>query len=71
MTLGKGSRVRLIHTDDLYTDLKAGAMGTVTDITEVDLGNGIPCFRQIWVDWDSGSKLALIDGKDEYAEVKR
>lgn len=71
MTLAKGSRVRLIHTDDLYTDLKPGAMGTVNDITEVDLDNGIPCFRQIWVDWDSGSKLALIEGKDEYAEVKR
>ena len=71
MTLGKGSRVRLIHTNDIYTDVKPGDMGTVTDVTDVDLGNGIDRFTQIWVDWDSGSKLALIDGKDEYTEVHK
>jgi hypothetical protein len=44
--IGKG--IRLIFTDDRYTRLKSGDMGTVTDVTKLpkELGGN----RQIWVD---------------------
>ena len=67
-----GCRIRLIMTDDPYTRLKSGDMGTITDVTEIpsfgnpDNGIEYPKQRQIWVNWDSGSKLALIEGKDLY-----
>lgn len=46
-----GRRVRLDHCSDPYTDLRPGAVGTVT--FEDDLGT-------LHVKWDSGSNLGLI-----------
>lgn len=62
MQIGKGARIRLLHTDDRYTKLRPGDEGTIDDITNTPWPNT----RQIWVKWDSGSSLALIDGKDDF-----
>ena len=47
-----GRRVRLVHTNDQYTDLEPGAEGTARYVT----ADGI-----LAADWDSGSTLMLID----------
>ena len=59
-----GKRIKLIHTNDPYTHLKQGDLGTITDVTELpaDMGGN----KQIWVRWDSGSSLAMIEGLDQY-----
>ena len=57
----KGSRVRLIWTDDHYTNLRPGAEGIVKDISLTPDG-----IRQFWIDWDNGSKLALLEGIDQF-----
>lgn len=59
-----GKRIRLIHTDDPYTSLKYGDMGTITYVSELPSRMGGE--RQIWVSWDSGSNLAMTEGKDSY-----
>lgn len=59
-----GKRIKLIHTNDPYTNLKYGAMGTITYVSELPSRMGGE--RQIWVSWDSGSNLAMIEGKDSY-----
>lgn len=46
-----GKRVRLDHTSDPYTNLRAGDLGTVQRID--DMGT-------VHVKWDSGSSLGLI-----------
>ena len=63
-----GARVVLVHTDDPYTKLKPGDEGTVNSITELpaQLGGDM----QIWVSWDNGSGLALVEGKDQYVIVE-
>jgi len=52
-----GRRVRIIRLEDPYTRLKSGDEGTISYID--DSGS-------IFVDWDSGSKLALLPDLDEY-----
>lgn len=59
----KGDRVRLVHTDDEYTQTDSGTEGTVTSIDTIHI-EGAP--DQIWVDWDDGSHWALLEGEDEY-----
>lgn len=56
----KGKRVMLIEMKDEHTKLKEGDMGTVK--FEDDL-------KQIHVDWDNGSSLALIPGIDKYSII--
>ena len=56
-----GRRVRLIHTDDPYTKLKYGSLGTINDISSTPWGD-----IQVWVKWDSGSGLAMIMGQDVF-----
>ena len=47
---------------DTWTKLEKGSEGTVTKIEkEQDL---------IWVNWDNGEKLALIEGTDKYKVIK-
>ncbi len=53
----KGDRIELRHTGDPYTDLEAGAKGTVT---------GIDALGTIQVKWDSGSTLGMVPGEDTY-----
>jgi hypothetical protein len=59
-----GKRIRLIFTNDPYTRLKTGDMGTITYVSE--LPSRVGGERQLWVSWDSGSNLAMIEGKDIY-----
>ena len=60
----KGSRVKLIWTDDHYTNLRTGEEGTVTDISLTPDG-----VKQYWIDWDNNSKLALLEGIDQFEVI--
>lgn len=58
-----GDKIQLIFTDDAMTKLKKGDIGTVYKIDEdQDL---------VWVKWDSGEELALIQGVDKFSLVKK
>ena len=50
-----GKRVTLLRTSDAYTELKAGDEGVVDYID--DMGT-------LFVKWDNGSSLGLIEGED-------
>lgn len=59
--VNKGDRVELIHTDDSMTKLEKGSKGTVSKVEEdQDL---------IWVKWDNGENLALLQGLDKYKKL--
>ena len=55
-----GKRVELISTTDIWTDLRAGAQGTV-DLID-DAGT-------IFVLWDGGSTMGLIPGEDKFKMI--
>lgn len=55
-----GKRVRLVYTNDPYTNLKSGDEGTVNFVD--DLGT-------VFVKWDSGSSLGLVSGHDRYEVI--
>jgi len=58
-----GDKVELIHIDDGMTKLEEGSKGIVEKIEEdQDL---------IWVKWDNGEKLALLQGVDKFKVVKK
>ena len=58
-----GDRIELIEINDTWTKLEKGSKGTISKIEEKqDL---------IWVDWDNGEKLALLDGVDIYKILKK
>jgi len=58
-----GDRIELMNINDLWTKLQKGSKGTVAKIEEEqDL---------IWIDWDNGEKLALLDGIDKFKVVKK
>ena len=59
-----GRRIMLIHTSDIYTDLKKGDLGTITDVNECELWS--EKFTQIGIRWNNGSNLMLILGKDKF-----
>ena len=59
-----GDRIKLVSTDNPYTRLKPGDSGVVWDITTFGLSNEET--KQIWIHWDDGGSLALIEGKDEW-----
>ena len=59
-------RIKLVHTDDKFTQLKPGDLGTVWDISIFNIEKDGKQVRAIWISWDSGSKFALIEGKDEF-----
>jgi len=56
-----GRRVRLIYTDDPYTNLRSGDEGTVDFVD--DAGT-------VFVKWDSGSSLGLIAGVDRWTYIR-
>jgi len=63
MKVKVGNRVELIQTDDTFTRLEKGSKGTVFKVEEdQDL---------IWVKWDNGEKLALLEGIDKYKIIKK
>ena len=63
----KGDRVQLIYTDDEYTDLKPGALGTVNHLEAANsLGR-----RVLNITWDGGHVLSmLIDEGDHVMKVE-
>jgi hypothetical protein len=56
-----GRRIRLLHTDDPYTTLHFGSVGTIEDIAKLPWGD-----IQVWCKWDEGSHLALLPGRDSF-----
>jgi len=66
----KGKRIRLVFTDDPYTKLRAGDEGTVLRrFTSTD-SQGRVIQDVIDVQWDSGSTLSLVVGKDSYEIIQ-
>jgi len=61
-----GDRIKLLHTEDKFTQLKPGDIGTVWDISIFNIDIEGKPVRAIWITRDSGSKFALIEGKDEF-----
>ena len=58
-----GDKIELIETDDTWTKLKKGAKGTIYKIEkDQDL---------IWVNWETGEKLALIFGVDKFKVIRK
>lgn len=57
-----GDRVELIEMIDTWTRLEKGSKGT---ITKIELDQDL-----IWVKWDNGEKLALLEGIDKYKLIK-
>ena len=55
-----GTRVELVACDDEWTRLQPGARGTVTGVVLVPFVDRV----QVWIDWDDGSRLTLVDGLD-------
>ena len=56
-------RIELLDFNDTWTKLEKGSKGTVTKIDSDQ--------ELIWVDWDNGEKLAILDGIDKYKVVKK
>ncbi|MEM0467335.1 MAG: DUF4314 domain-containing protein [Candidatus Thermoplasmatota archaeon] len=60
-----GDTVELVFINDTWTKLKKGSKGTVTKI-EDDGGDQL-----IWVDWENGEQIALIEGIDRYKIITK
>jgi len=56
-----GDRVRLLGTDDIFTQLRPGDEGTVRFVD--DLGT-------VHVDWDNGSGLGLVPFHDKFQVIR-
>ena len=55
-------RIRLVSTDDPYTKLRPGDTGTCTGVSGQT--------GAVFVRWDSGSTLSLLDGIDVWEVVR-
>lgn len=55
-----GKRIRLIWTDDPFTELHPGSEGTITFVDDAET---------IFADWDSGSRLGVVPGHDRFAII--
>jgi len=53
-----GDRIELLGMNDTWTKLKKGSQGTVFKIDQDQ--------ELIWVHWDNGETLALLQGIDKY-----
>jgi hypothetical protein len=61
-----GKRIKLIRTNDPYTDPRPGDKGTVVDVSELPYED--TPFK-VYVQWDSGSRLAILEGHDDYRTI--
>jgi len=60
-----GDRIELIFINDTWTRLKPGDRGTVVKIeSESDE-------TLVWVQWDNGEHLALLDPIDKFNVIKK
>jgi hypothetical protein len=64
-TVKVGDRVELLFINDTWTKLQNGDKGTVFKV-EKSSDEAL-----IWVDWDNGEQLALLEGIDEFKIVKQ
>jgi len=60
----KGKRVELVHCNDPYTELKPGDKGTIQ--FKIVQSDPSICENQLCVEWDNGSSLILLEGKDRW-----
>ena len=60
-----GDRVEIVTITDTWTKLEKGSRGTVF---KIENSSDEPL---IWVNWDSGETLALIEGIDKYKIIKK
>jgi len=58
-----GDRIELLEITDTMTKLEKGSKGTVSKIEKDQ--------ELIWIKWDSGEKLALLEGIDKFKVVKK
>ena len=58
-----GDRVELIETNDTWSKIEKGSKGT---ISKIDIDQEL-----IWIDWDNGEKLALLEGIDKYKIINK
>jgi hypothetical protein len=61
-----GRRIKLVRTNNPYTYLKPGDRGTVVDVTELPYEDTPLSFL---VQWDSGPRIAILEGYDDYKMV--
>jgi len=60
-----GDRIELVFINDSWTRLKPGNRGTVMKIeSETDE-------TLVWVQWDNGERLALLDPIDKFKVIKK
>ena len=68
-----GDRIRLIHSDD-PSGIPKGEEGTAIYISDISKSD-VMCLpgtesllgrKKVWVEWNSGGKLALIEGVDKF-----
>jgi hypothetical protein len=62
-TVKVGDRVKLLFINDTWTKLQNGDKGTVF---KIENGDDV----LIWVEWDNGERLALIEEIDKFKVVK-
>jgi len=60
-----GQMIELIHTDDPYTHLTKGDIGVIELVK-----HHVSMENQVWVKWNEGSNLMLLEGKDQYREIE-
>ena len=58
----EGRRVKLVHSDDPYTKLKNGDLGTIKYERLDDIWGD----DTVSISWDSGSTLSMIRGRDSF-----
>jgi hypothetical protein len=61
-----GDRVELITMNDTWTKLEKGSKGIVFKIEKEEDDEAL-----IWVEWDNGEKLALLNGIDKFKIIKK
>jgi hypothetical protein len=62
ITVKVGDKVELIETDDTWSKLEKGSRGTVFKIEKDQ--------ELIWVEWENGERLALLEGIDKFKIIK-
>jgi hypothetical protein len=60
-----GDRIELVFINDTWTRLKPGDQGTVEKIESESDEN------LVWVHWDNGEQLALLDPIDKFKVIKK